>query len=121
MGSSTRLCATGKPAIRWWSWALPVHRRKFPPARPSCCSAAASQCRTVFYRKALRAAGNKVIYFAGYKYKQDVFKVEDIEAASDVIIWSVDKGPALNPSQPRVQDKNLRRQYSGNHARLCNQ
>ncbi len=42
--------------------------------------------------KAMRAAGNKVIYFAGYKNNQDQFKVEDIEAASDVIVWSVDPG-----------------------------
>jgi NAD(P)H-flavin reductase/NADPH-dependent glutamate synthase beta subunit-like oxidoreductase len=56
--------------------------------------------------KALRAAGNRVIYFAGYKYKQDVFKVADIEAASDVIIWSVDKGPGVAAiPTTRPQDK----------------
>ncbi|NOT86483.1 MAG: FAD-dependent oxidoreductase, partial [Methylococcaceae bacterium] len=56
--------------------------------------------------KALRAAGNRVIYFAGYKYKQDVFKSEEIEAASDVIIWSVDKGPGVEAITPtRPQDK----------------
>jgi NAD(P)H-flavin reductase len=47
--------------------------------------------------KAMRAAGNKVIYFAGYKNNHDLFKVEDIEAASDVIIWSVDPGPDAKP------------------------
>ncbi|NOT86193.1 MAG: FAD-dependent oxidoreductase [Methylococcaceae bacterium] len=56
--------------------------------------------------KALRAAGDRVIYFAGYKYKQDVFKVEDIEAASDVIIWSVDKAPDVTAiPTTRPQDK----------------
>jgi hydroxymethylpyrimidine/phosphomethylpyrimidine kinase len=30
----------------------------------------------------LRAAGNHVIYFAGYKHPQDVFKVKEIEEAS---------------------------------------
>jgi NAD(P)H-flavin reductase len=54
--------------------------------------------------KALRAAGNRVIYFAGYKNKQDIFKIEDIEAASDIIIWSVDKSPdveAIKPTRPQ--------------------
>ncbi len=56
--------------------------------------------------KALRAAGNKVIYFAGYKNPEDVFKVSEIEAASDVIVWSVDPAPGIIPIQPnRPQDK----------------
>jgi hypothetical protein len=45
-----------------------------------------------------------VIYFAGYKNKQDIFKIEDIEAASDIIIWSVDKAPdvvAVKPTRPQ--------------------
>jgi NAD(P)H-flavin reductase len=58
--------------------------------------------------KALREAGNKVIYFAGYKLAQDRFKVEDVEAAADLIVWSVDKtegAVAINPSRP--QDKSF--------------
>jgi len=38
-----------------------------------------------------------VLYFAGYKHDYDVFKVEDIEAAADVIIWSVDPGEDVKP------------------------
>jgi NAD(P)H-flavin reductase len=51
----------------------------------------------------MRAAGNRVIYFAGYKFKEDLFKVEDIEEASDIIIWSVDKtasAEAISPTRP---------------------
>jgi len=56
--------------------------------------------------KALRATGNKVIYFAGYKYRSDVFKIEDIEAASDVIVWAVDPGPDVDAiPTTRPQDK----------------
>jgi NAD(P)H-flavin reductase len=47
--------------------------------------------------KALRAAGNKVLYFAGYKRAQDVFKMDDIEAAADVVVWAVDPGPDVQP------------------------
>ena len=58
--------------------------------------------------KALRATGNKVIYFAGYKNPTDIFKVEDIEAASDVIVWSVDPAEGVTPfTTTREQDKSL--------------
>ena len=51
--------------------------------------------------KALRAAGCKVIYFAAYRKAEDVFKVDDIEAASDVIVWSTDAAPAAVPRRPQ--------------------
>ncbi len=58
--------------------------------------------------KAFRAAGNKVIYFAGYKYAADVFKVSEIEAASDEIVWSVDRGQDVVPIKTtRPQDKTI--------------
>ena len=49
--------------------------------------------------KALRAAGNRVLYFAGYKRAQDVFKMEDIEAAADLVVWAVDPGEMSRKSQ----------------------
>ena len=55
--------------------------------------------------KALRAKGNKVIYFAGYKKAEDVFKLNDIEMASDVIVWSTDTAPSVQPR--RSQDKSI--------------
>src|SRR5262249_42216828 len=51
--------------------------------------------------KALRAAGCKVIYFAAYRKAEDVFKLDDIEAASDVIVWSTDAAPAVTPRRPQ--------------------
>ena len=56
--------------------------------------------------KALRAAGNRVLYFAGYKRAQDVFKMGDIEAAADVVVWAVDPGPGVTPVPTgRPQDR----------------
>ncbi len=56
--------------------------------------------------KALRAAGSQVIYFAGYRKNEDVFKVRDIEAASDVVVWAVDPLPDAKPIPVlRPQDK----------------
>lgn len=42
--------------------------------------------------KALRQAGSKALYFAGYKKMQDRYKVQEIEEASDKIIWCCDEG-----------------------------
>jgi NAD(P)H-flavin reductase len=53
--------------------------------------------------RALRAAGSKVLYFAGYKKLQDRYKVADIEAAADIVIWSSDEAPGFAPTRP--QDK----------------
>jgi NADPH-dependent glutamate synthase beta subunit-like oxidoreductase/NAD(P)H-flavin reductase len=56
--------------------------------------------------KALRAAGSQVIYFAGYRQREDIFKVREIEAASDVVVWSVDRRPGAEPIPPlRPGDK----------------
>ena len=52
---------------------------------------------------ALREAGSRVIYFAGYKAMQDRYKVEEIERAADVIVWCCDEAPGFKPARP--QDK----------------
>jgi NADPH-dependent glutamate synthase beta subunit-like oxidoreductase/NAD(P)H-flavin reductase len=56
--------------------------------------------------RALRDQGNKVIYFAGYKKGEDLFKREEIEAATDQVIWSTDTGAAIQPARP--QDAHFR-------------
>ncbi len=48
---------------------------------------------------AFRAAGSKVLYFAGYRTPADRFKVADIERAGDVIVWCSDVGPAIEPGR----------------------
>jgi len=50
---------------------------------------------------AFRAAGSRVLYFAGYKKMVDRYKVKEIEAAADVIIWCSDEGPGFTPDRPR--------------------
>ena len=49
---------------------------------------------------AARAAGCKVLYFAGYKKLVDRYKVAEIEAAADTIIWCCDEAPGFQPSRP---------------------
>ena len=56
--------------------------------------------------KAMRDNGNRVIYFAGYKKGEDLFKREEIEAATDQVIWSTDTGSDIAPGRP--QDAHFR-------------
>ena len=53
--------------------------------------------------QAMRTAGCKVLYFAGYKKMIDRYKVEEIEAAADVVVWCCDEEPGFTPT--RSQDK----------------
>jgi NAD(P)H-flavin reductase len=54
---------------------------------------------------AFRAAGSKVLYFAGYKKAVDRYKVPDIEAAADVVVWCCDEAPGFAPG--RAQDRSF--------------
>ncbi len=56
--------------------------------------------------RALRAANNKVIYFAGYKNGADLFKRDEIENATDQIVWATDFGTEIGPARP--QDSHYR-------------
>src|SRR5262249_20879246 len=50
--------------------------------------------------KALRARGNRVLYFAAYRRREDLYKVEEIDAATDQVVWSVDTGPLPEVRRP---------------------
>ncbi len=49
----------------------------------------------------LRAKGCSVLYFAGYKKLQDRYKIAEIEAAADQIIWCSDETPGFSPGRPQ--------------------
>ncbi len=49
---------------------------------------------------ALREAGSRVLYFAGYKQMVDRYKLDEIEAASDVVVWCCDESPGFDPRRP---------------------
>ncbi len=51
--------------------------------------------------QALRAAGCKVLYFAGYRRAVDAYKLNELEAAADQVIWSVDAGEPLVARRPQ--------------------
>ncbi|MBV8095626.1 MAG: pyridine nucleotide-disulfide oxidoreductase, partial [Acetobacteraceae bacterium] len=56
---------------------------------------------------ALRAAGSRLIYFAGYKKVRDRYKVAEIERAADVIVWCCDEAPGFTPNPARPQDRSF--------------
>jgi NADPH-dependent glutamate synthase beta subunit-like oxidoreductase/NAD(P)H-flavin reductase len=45
--------------------------------------------------RAARERGNRVLYFAGYKKAEDFYKREEIEASADVVVFTVDREPAI--------------------------
>ncbi|MCP5251129.1 MAG: FAD-dependent oxidoreductase [Burkholderiales bacterium] len=49
---------------------------------------------------AARAAGSRVLYFAGYKKRVDRYKVAEIEAAADTVVWCCDEAPGFQPDRP---------------------
>jgi hypothetical protein len=49
--------------------------------------------------QALRAKGSRVLYVAGYKNLEDRYKVEEIEAAADVVLWCCDQDPSFVPGR----------------------
>ncbi|HEX3102292.1 MAG TPA: hypothetical protein VHQ01_10885, partial [Pyrinomonadaceae bacterium] len=56
--------------------------------------------------RALREKNNKVVYFAGYKNGADLYKREEIENATDEVVWSTDFGDEIMPNRP--QDAHFR-------------
>ena len=51
--------------------------------------------------RALKENNNRVLYVAGYKKLEDLFKREEIEAISDHVIWCSETSPQLIPHRPQ--------------------
>jgi NADPH-dependent glutamate synthase beta subunit-like oxidoreductase/NAD(P)H-flavin reductase len=110
MGSSSRLVAAlkpGEPVVVMGPTGAPS---TIPRGEDVVlCGGGLGNAVLFSISRALRDNGCRVVYFAGYKHAQDIFKRDEIEEATDVVVWSVDKGS--KPPQPRrPQD----RAFSGN-------
>jgi NADPH-dependent glutamate synthase beta subunit-like oxidoreductase/NAD(P)H-flavin reductase len=46
-------------------------------------------------------AGSRVLYFAGYRRQIDRYKVAEIEAAADVVVWCCEEAPGFMPGRPQ--------------------
>jgi NADPH-dependent glutamate synthase beta subunit-like oxidoreductase/NAD(P)H-flavin reductase len=102
MGSSSRLCAMlqpGEPVVVMGPTGAPTEI----PEGETVLLAGGGLGNAVLFSiaRALRAAKCKVIYFAGYRRREDLFKQEDIEAGTDQVVWSVDAGETIAPRRPQ--------------------
>jgi NADPH-dependent glutamate synthase beta subunit-like oxidoreductase/NAD(P)H-flavin reductase len=107
LGVSSRLCAylePGQEVIVMGPTGAPTEI----PCGESVLLAGGGLGNAVLFSiaRALRDNGNRVVYFAGYKKGEDLFKREEIEAATDKVIWSTDTGAAIEPARP--QDAHFR-------------
>ena len=107
MGVSSRLCAflqPGEPVVVMGPTGTPTEI----PDKSAVLLAGGGLGNAVLFSiaKTLKAQGNRVLYFAGYKNGADLFKREDIEAGTDQVIWSTDMGDAIEPHRP--QDHHFR-------------
>lgn len=109
MGTSTKLCALWKPGEQIVVMGPTGTPTEIPNGQNIVLVGGGLGNAVLFsIGKAMREAGNKVVYFAGYRKAGDVFKVEDIEAASDIIVWAVDDSPGVTPiPTTRPQDKSF--------------
>ncbi len=51
--------------------------------------------------QAMRRAGARVLYCAGYRKVIDRYKTDEIEAAADAVIWSCEEAPGYGPTRPQ--------------------
>jgi NADPH-dependent glutamate synthase beta subunit-like oxidoreductase/NAD(P)H-flavin reductase len=106
MGGSSDLCALlepGEPVIVMGPTGTPT---EIEPGETVVLAGGGLGNAVLFsIGQAFRRAGSKVLYFAGYKRGIDRYKVEEIEAAADVVVWCCDEAPGFAPSRP--QDKSV--------------
>ena len=100
MGGSSDLCAhlaPGEPVVLMGPTGEPTET----PGGETVLLAGGGLGNAVLFSigRALRESGSRVLYFAGYRSPQDRYKVAEIEAAADTIVWAVDQGPAFAPGR----------------------
>jgi NADPH-dependent glutamate synthase beta subunit-like oxidoreductase/NAD(P)H-flavin reductase len=104
MGGSSDLCATlkpGEPVVLMGPTGTPTET----PGGETVALIGGGLGNAVLFSigAALRAAGSRVLYFAGYKKLDDRYKVEEIEAAADEGRVVLRRGAGFEPR--RAQDK----------------
>jgi hypothetical protein len=106
MGGSSDLCAMlkpGEPVILMGPTGTPTEIH--PDTTVALVGGGLGNAVLFSIGAATRAAGSKVIYFAGYKAIRDRYKTPEIERAADVIVWCCDEAPGFPANPNRPQDK----------------
>jgi hypothetical protein len=104
MGGSSDLCAMlqkGEPVVLMGPTGTPTDIEAGETV--VLCGGGLGNAVLFSIGQAFRAAGSKVLYFAGYKKAIDRYKIDEIEAAADVVVWCCDEQPGFKPR--RSQDR----------------
>jgi NAD(P)H-flavin reductase/NADPH-dependent glutamate synthase beta subunit-like oxidoreductase len=102
MGSSSRLCAAlkpGEPVVLMGPTGAPTEIGH----NETVLLVGGGLGNAVLFSiaRSLKAAGCKVVYFAGFRQRADMFKREEIEATTDQVVWSVDVGDIIDAQRPQ--------------------
>jgi len=102
MGGSSDLCATlarGEPVVLMGPTGTPTEIE--PHEKVVLAGGGLGNAVLFSIGQAFRNVASRVLYFAGYKKMVDRYKVADIEAAADVVVWCCDEGPGFTPTRPQ--------------------
>jgi NADPH-dependent glutamate synthase beta subunit-like oxidoreductase/NAD(P)H-flavin reductase len=102
MGGSSDLCALlrpGEPVVLMGPTGTPT---EIAPGETVLLAGGGLGNAVLFsIGQAFRAVGSRVLYFAGYKKIIDRYKLEEIEAAADAVVWCCDEAPGFAPRRPQ--------------------
>jgi len=102
MGGSSRLCSILEPGEEIVLMGPTGTATEIPESKTVLLAGGGLGNAVLFsIAAAMKARGNRVIYFAGYKRAGDLFKRRFIEDACDLVVWSVDEGPTIATRRPQ--------------------
>ncbi|HMA18077.1 MAG TPA: FAD-dependent oxidoreductase, partial [Thermoanaerobaculia bacterium] len=102
LGASSRICAALKPGEPVLAMGPTGAATELPEGKTVLLAGGGLGNAVLFsIGKKARARNNRVIYFAGYKKSDDFYKQEELEAASDVLVLSVDRGEPIPTRRPQ--------------------
>jgi NADPH-dependent glutamate synthase beta subunit-like oxidoreductase/NAD(P)H-flavin reductase len=106
MGGSSRLCASLKPGEEIVLMGPTGTPTEIAAETVLLCGGGLGNAVLFSIARAFKALGAKVLYFAGYRRGEDLFKRDDIERYTDQVIWCTDGGSAIDLRRP--QDRHFR-------------
>ncbi|MDQ2994690.1 MAG: pyridine nucleotide-disulfide oxidoreductase, partial [Pseudomonadota bacterium] len=102
-GASSRLFATFKPGQHISIMGPTGVRTKIPRDKETIMviggRLGAAQMQSI--GPALRAAGNRVLYVAGFRNSKEVYNQAALEAGADVIVWITEQGDPIPVNRPQ--------------------
>jgi NADPH-dependent glutamate synthase beta subunit-like oxidoreductase/NAD(P)H-flavin reductase len=102
VGASSRVCATLRPGEPVALMGPTGVRTDIPSGKTIMVLGGrrgAAYMRAV--GPALRAAGNRVLYIAGFQTADEVYCQGDLEAAADAVVWVTAAGTPVTPRRPQ--------------------